>query len=415
MGDFESLPPREAILGAGDEGKELVMTVHRWIGAVSFLALATACGASQPPLGSAGPSGDHAANPFAGAAFFIDPDFVKKVDAAAAAAPADAALLKKVATFSTAVWLDSIEKTKEVTRYLDEAKKQEAAAGKPVVPVIILYDMPNRDCSAKASAGELAVEDGGENRYKTEYVDAIARQLRAHPDQRVVLVLEPDSLANLATNLGVAKCAASEKAYKASVAYAISTLSTPNVFIYLDAAHGGWLGWDSNRPKIAQIFKEVLTAAGGAEKVRGFALNVSNYNVIKAKSDPFDGGEGPCPDEMTYAQKLSEALAEVGIKDKGYLIDTSRNGRGGIRKKAGSWCNVHNAGLGERPRAAPAPLIDAYVWLKTPGESDGTSNASAARFDAMCKGPDAAADAPEAGQWFSAYFIALAKNATPPL
>jgi cellulose 1,4-beta-cellobiosidase len=345
----------------------------------------------------------------------MDPDFAKKVEAAAAAAPAEAALLKKVASYSTAVWLDSISRTKEVSRYLDEAKKQEAAAGKPVVPVIILYDMPNRDCSAKASAGELSVEDNGEARYKTEFVDAIARQLRARPEQRVVLVLEPDSLANLATNMEVPKCAASAKAYKDSIAYAITTLSTPNVYIYLDAAHGGWLGWDSNRPKIAQIFKEVLTSAGGAEKIRGFALNVSNYNVLKVGPDPRNGGEGPCPDELTYVQKLSEALAAVGIKDKGYLIDTSRNGRGGIRKKQGSWCNVKGAGIGERPQAAPAPLVDAYAWLKIPGESDGTSNPSSSRFDAMCKGPDAAPDAPEAGQWFSAYFIDLAKNATPPL
>jgi cellulose 1,4-beta-cellobiosidase len=99
--------------------------------------------------------------------------------------------------------------------------------------VFILYDMPNRDCSAKASAGELSVEDSGVARTKTEYVDAIARQLRARPAQRVVLVLEPDSLANLATNLEVPKCKASEQAYKDSVAYAITALSTPN-------AHPRW-------------------------------------------------------------------------------------------------------------------------------------------------------------------------------
>jgi cellulose 1,4-beta-cellobiosidase len=405
--------------------KVRVMMQTRWLGAcfglasqalrVAALALTAACGAAPPPLGSPGPSGDHAQNPFAGAGFFIDPDFVKKVDAAAAAAPADAALLKKVASYSTAVWLDSIAKTKEVSRYLDEAKKQEAAAGKPVVPVFILYDMPNRDCSAKASAGELSVDDNGEARYKTEYVDAIARQLRARPEQHVVLVLEPDSLANLATNLEVPKCKASEKAYKDSVAYAVTTLSTPNVYIYLDAAHGGWLGWDKNRPKAAQIFNEVLTAAGGAQKIRGFALNVSNYNILKLGADPSKGGEGPCPDELTYVQKLNEALAAVGIKDKSYIIDTSRNGRGGIRDHQASWCNIKGAGLGERPQAAPAPLVDAYVWLKTPGESDGTSNRGAARFDATCANHDATPDAPEAGQWFSSYFIGLAKAATPPL
>lgn len=393
------------------------MTAQRWLGVLSSLVLACgACGASVKPLGNPpGPSGDHANNPFVGTSFFVDPDFTKKVEAAAAADPADAALLKKVATFSTAVWLDSIARTKDVSRYLDEAKKQEAAAGKPVVPVFILYDLPNRDCSAKSSSGELSVDDDGAAKYQTQYIDPIAVQFRAHATQPIVVVLEPDSLGNLATNMDVAKCAASAKAYRDSIAYAISTLSTPNVAIYLDAAHGGWLGWDKNRDKIVHIYQEVLTAAGGADKIRGFAVNVSNYNVLDRKGDAAMGGEGPCPDEMTYVQKLSESLAGVGIKGKGYIIDTSRNGRGGIRATQGSWCNVHNAGLGERPKAAPAPLVDAYVWLKTPGESDGTSDPTAPRFDAMCKGSDATPGAPQAGQWFSSYFVTLAKNANPPL
>ncbi len=392
------------------------MQAQRWSVVLSSLVLACgACGASVKPLGSPGPSGNHASNPFAGAGFFVDPDFVKKVEAAAAAAPADAALLKKVSAFSTAVWLDSIAKTKEVSRYLDEARKQEAAAGKPVIPVFMLYDLPNRDCSAKSSDGELQVDSDGAARYQTEYIDAIALQFRAHGAQRIAVVLEPDSLGNLATNMDVPKCAASAKAYRDSIAYAISTLATPNVAIYLDAAHGGWLGWDKNRNKIVHIYQEVLTAAGGAEKIRGFAVNVSNYNVVDRGDDPTKGGSGPCPDEITYVKKLSESLATVGIKGKGFVIDTSRNGRGGIRANQGSWCNVKGAGLGERPRAAPAPLVDAYVWLKTPGESDGTANASEPRFDPMCKGSDATPAAPQAGQWFSDYFVQLAKNASPPL
>ena len=51
--------------------------------------------------------------------------------------------------------------------------------------------------------------------------------------------------------------------------------------------------------------------------------------------------------------------------------DTSRNGRGGIRHEWGAWCNVRGAGLGQRPVATPMPGLDAYVWIKPPGESDG--------------------------------------------
>ena len=53
---------------------------------------------------------------------------------------------------------------------------------------------------------------------------------------------EPDSLANLVTNLNVAKCANAESAYKTLVTYAMEKLNLPNVAMYLDAGHAGWLG-----------------------------------------------------------------------------------------------------------------------------------------------------------------------------
>ncbi|HXU60332.1 MAG TPA: glycoside hydrolase family 6 protein, partial [Polyangia bacterium] len=72
-------------------------------------------------------------------------------------------------------------------------------------------------------------------------------------------------------------------------------------------------------------------------------------------------------------------------------------------------------GLGERPRAAPAPLVDAYLYIKVPGESDGTSDPRAARFDETCGSEDAAPGAPEAGLVFDDYLIDLGRNAEPPL
>ena len=89
--------------------------------------------------------------------------------------------------------------------------------------------------------------------------------------------------------------------------------------------------------------------------------------------------------------------------------------RAGIRSKSGHWCNLEGAGLGERPRAAPAPKVDAYFWIKVPGESDGTSDPKAPRFDATCASPDSARDAPEAGTFFPAYFVKLVEHANPPV
>ncbi|HEY8145969.1 MAG TPA: glycoside hydrolase family 6 protein [Kofleriaceae bacterium] len=354
-------------------------------------------------------------NPFAGAVGYINPEYVAEVESSIAAHPAEAEVLRKVADHSTAIWLDSIAKVDRLDGFLDDALDQQHQLAVPVVPIFVVYDLPNRDCAALASNGELQVAEGGVARYEAEYIDAIAAALRDHPDQRVALVIEPDSLGNIATNLSVPRCAESEAAYRESVAYAIRELSMPNTFLYIDAAHAGWLGWPDNTAKIATIFSEVMTAAGGADKVRGFATNVANYTVLDAASELFDYQGNPCHDEATYVEHLAASLAAVGITDKGFLIDTSRNGRGGIRSEWGAWCNVRGAGIGARPVASPGPGLDAYVWIKPPGESDGVADPSAPRFDAHCAGPDATPGAPQAGQWFDPYFVQLASNATPPL
>ena len=101
------------------------------------------------------------------------------------------------------------------------------------------------------------------------------------------------------------------------------------------------------------MFKEVLAAAGGADRIRGFALNVSNYDPPREPKAQKSGPDDPSQDEIGYAGDLAAGLAKVGITGKGFIIDTSRNGRGGIRSTPGNWCNVKGAGLGERPASRP--------------------------------------------------------------
>jgi cellulose 1,4-beta-cellobiosidase len=381
------------------------------------IALTVACGGGSQTAGTGTvPSAPQAArdNPFAGARFYVNPEYAAKVEATIAAAPAQAERLRKVEAFPTAVWLNSIATAHGASRYLDEALALQKQGPEPVVTVFVVYDMPGRDCGATASSGELPL-GAGEARYKSEFIDPIAAQFRQHPSQRIVVLLEPDSLANVATNLGSPKCAAAEQAYRHSIAYAVRTLSMPHVSLYLDAAHAGWLGWDANRAKISRIFKEVLDEAGGASMIRGFTTNVSNFNTLSdgdgKRLEPSD----PCPDELTYVGKLAGSLAEVGITGKGFVIDTSRDGRGGIRAKWGVWCNAKGAGLGERPKASPAPGVDAYFWVKPPGESDGASEPSTPGYDAACGTPDSASGAPHAGEWFTSYFLQLVQNANPQL
>lgn len=390
------------------------------IGLVTLALLAAGCvrysrgsrGTEQQNLGPAAAQ----KNPFEGAKLYLNPDYVAKVEQAAKDSPENAALYRKVAAHPTAIWLDTIERVASVGRYLDDAKRQQVASGQPTLTVFVVYDLPNRDCAALSSAGELKLSENGEQRYKSEFIDPIAAQFRAHPDQPIVVILEPDSLANLATNLGNPKCGESADAYLSCEAYAISRLALPNVGIYLDAAHAGWIGWNDNRSRMARIFKRVLDMAGGAHLIRGFATNVSNFNTLSDADGKKMDRSNPCPDEHSYVHRLSDTLKRVGIKKKGFIIDTARNGKGGLRHKWGAWCNVKGAGLGERPRAIidDEPL-DAYFWVKPPGESDGVSDPTQPRFDANCRSADSAPNAPQAGAWFSAYFADLVKNANPPL
>jgi cellulose 1,4-beta-cellobiosidase len=376
------------------------------------------CAAQRPvPVSAANtPPAPEGMNPFAGARFYVNPDYARAVQAVATRAPADRAPgLKKLATLPTAVWLSAIADAEAMGAVLDDALREQSAGDQPVVPVFVLYDLPGRDCNAEASAGELPISEAGEARYRRAFVDVVAAQLRARAQLHVAIVVEPDSLANLVTNLATPKCAAVEGIYRRGVAYAVSTLSLPNVSLYLDAAHGGWLGWPKNLVKAVDLYKEVLAMAGGPERIRGFAANVSNYDPVRSESAAARDPAAAPNDELSYVEDLARGLKAAGITGKGFLIDTGRNGRANVRSAPGNWCNIKGAGLGERPRAAPAPLVDAYVYIKVPGESDGTADSTAARFDTNCASDDASPGAPQAGKLFEPYLIELVANATPAL
>jgi len=101
-----------------------------------------------------------------------------------------------------------------------------AGASPPIAGTFVVYDLPDRDCAALASNGEYSIANGGVANYKA-YIDAIKVQLTTYSDVKVILTVEPDSLANLVTNLNVAKCANAEAAYKECVTYAIQQYGTP--------------------------------------------------------------------------------------------------------------------------------------------------------------------------------------------
>ena len=423
---------------------------------------------SSSPSTSPPPVGSKLDNPYVGAQVYVNPDW----SARAAAEPGGS----RIANQPTGVWMDrraaitGTPSARGLRAHLDTALEQ----GANLIQVVI-YNLPGRDCAALASNGELGPDDI--DIYRTEYIDPIAEIFAdpAYRSLRIVAIIEIDSLPNLVTNVSGAGatplCQQMQQNgnYVNGIRYALSKFhAIPNVYNYIDAAHHGWLGWDSNFGPAADLFASTVAGAtGGYDTVHGFIVNTANYSPL---TEPYFNinttvnGQtirqsrwvdwNQYVDELTFAQAFRNRLAQQFGDDIGMLIDTSRNGWGGPNRPTaastdtdvnrfvdesridrrihpGNWCNQSGAGLGERPRATPAPGIDAYVWIKPPGESDGASqpidNDEGKGFDQMCdpnytgnerngNNPSGALpNAPLSGHWFSAQFQELMANAYPPL
>jgi cellulose 1,4-beta-cellobiosidase len=430
-------------------------------------------GGSTDPDPDPDPTGPKVDNPYSGAKVYVNPEW----SARAAAEPGGS----RISSQPTGVWLDRIAAINGVNGgmglrdHLDEALTQKGS-GELAVQLVI-YNLPGRDCAALASNGELGPTEIG--RYKTEYIDPIAAILAdlKYADLRIVTTIEIDSLPNLVTNTGSRPTATPEcdvmKAngnYQKGVGYALNKLGdASNVYNYIDAGHHGWIGWDDNFAASATVMKEAATSEGATvNDVHGFITNTANYSALKennfAIGDSVSGKSvreskwvdwNRYVDELSFAQAFRNQLVTTGFDAGiGMLIDTSRNGWGGTARPAGpgamtdvdtyvnggrydrrihvgNWCNQSGAGLGERPQASPATGIDAYVWMKPPGESDGSSQAidndEGKGFDRMCDPTytgnprngnnlsGALPNSPLSGHWFSAQFQQLMQNAYPPL
>ncbi|CAE6510086.1 unnamed protein product [Rhizoctonia solani] len=382
--------------------------------ATSATASATATGttSASTPTSTVGPSDNPYTSDYT---VWLSPYYAAEV-AAAVKNISDstvAAKAAKVANIPTFTWFDVRAKVPTLGTYLADAQAKYVSTGKKQLVQIVVYDLPDRDCHAKASNGELTSANGGEALYK-QYIDDIAAWITQYPQVRVVAVIEPDSLANLVTNLSDSRCSAAQDIYKRMTVYAIQKLSQPNIYLYLDAGHAGWLGWPANISPAAQLFGNLLTSAGGAYRVRGLATNVANYNAITAASADPVTPPNPNYDEQHYIAALIPLLQQYNFPAH-FIVDQGRSGVQNIRDEWGNWCNIEGAGFGLRPGTSSVTGIDQVVWVKPGGESDGTSDTSAVRYDSTCGLNDAKKPAPEAGTWFQAYFVDLVNNAVPAL
>jgi cellulose 1,4-beta-cellobiosidase len=349
-------------------------------------------------------------NPFASRKIYANKFYSSEV-ISAASAMTDAALAAaatKVAEVGTFLWIDTRSKIDVVEDGIKDVPCDQIAA-------LVIYDLPGRDCAAKASNGELPV--GSIATYKSEYIDPIVAIFKKYPNTAIALVIEPDSLPNLVTNSNLQTCKDSASGYREGVAYALKSLNLPNIAMYIDAGHGGWLGWNDNLKPGAKELASVYKNAGSPKQVRGVATNVAGWNSYDLSPGEFskatDAAYNKAQNEKQYVALFSPELKSAGMPSQA-IIDTGRNAVTGLRKEWGNWCNVKGAGFGVRPTGSTGnSLVDAFVWVKPGGESDGTSDSSATRYDSFCGKEDAFQPSPEAGQWNQAYFEELVKNAKP--
>ncbi|KAL1856393.1 1,4-beta-D-glucan cellobiohydrolase cel6a [Diaporthe australafricana] len=366
--------------------------------------------------GGAGTTASYSGNPFKGVNQWANTYYASEVSAYAiptlsAAMAVKAAAAAKVPSYQ---WLDTADKVDTLMAgTLSDIRAANKGAATPYAGLFVVYDLPDRDCAAAASNGELSYANGGAAKYQA-YIDSIRKQLIAYSDVRVLLVVEPDSLANLVTNMNVAKCASAHDNYLLSTQYALKQLNLPNVAMYMDAGHAGWLGWSANLQPAATLFAKVFTDAGSPAAVRGLATNVANYNAWSVATAPSYTQGNSNYDESHYVQAIAPLLKAAGF-DAHFITDQGRSGKQPTGQAAwGDWCNALGTGFGLRPSTDTGlELEDAFVWVKPGGESDGTSNTSATRYDFHCGQSDSLKPAPEAGTWFEAYFEQLLTNANP--
>lgn len=290
-------------------------------------------------------------NPLSGMQFFNDPSAnpaLQQEQQWQASDPTNAALMAKIASQPKAIWIGNW--TSNVQSYIQNVVGQAKAAN--TVPVFVAYNIPQRDCGGYSSGGTNSA-----NAYQS-WIDAFASGIG---NERAVIILEPDALSQISC-----LSQTDQQTRLSLLSYAVTKFkSLGQTAVYIDAGHAGW---------IAPTTMANTLKSAGISQADGFSLNVSNFATNS--------------DSISYGQQIS---AMVGGKH--FVIDTSRNGAGPAANN--EWCNPAGRALGSKPTTQTGnALVDAFLWIKYPGESDGTCNGG-----------------PAAGVWYPSYALGLAQRA----
>jgi len=288
-------------------------------------------------------------NLFSGATLYVDPASAakKQADAWRRTRPADAALRDRIASQPLTQWMGgwNLDIGRDVSNAISRI------TGSKSLPVFVAYNIPGRDCGQYSAGGA-----NGADAYR-KWIRAFANGIA---NRKAVVVLEPDALAGM----GCLSPALQEERVNL-IHDAVRVLKAKGAAVYIDAGHARWI----NPAEMANR----LNRAGIAE-ADGFSLNISNFLGTSVN--------------IAYGTEVSKRVG-----NKHFIIDTSRNGVGATN--AGNWCNPTGQRVGPAPTTHTGnPLVDAFLWIKTPGESDGT-----------CGG------GPAAGKGWAEYALGLAGGA----
>jgi endoglucanase len=321
----------------------------RWIAPLLTAAAVVAMGLLADPA-QVGPApairlADEA-NPLAGQPLYVNPTSAAMRAAQSANPPSPQ--LTAIANTPQAYWMDQASTPAVDAKYIATAQASGA------MPVLALYGIPHRDCGNFAAGGF-----GSAAAYRA-WIDGVASAVGSGP---AAIIVEPDALA-------MADCLSGDQRQERFdlISYAVDTLTrNPAAAVYIDGGHSRWVSAEEMAARLNSV---------GVSKARGFSLNTANFFTTD--------------EEIGYGDAIS-ALTNGSH----YVIDTSRNGAGPT-DDALYWCNPSGRALGTPPTTATASgNVDAYLWIKRPGESDG----SCGRGE------------PGPGRFMNQYAIELASNA----
>lgn len=295
------------------------------------------------------------------AGFYVDPQTKAAAQVAqyeAEGRTEEADLVRRISGQPIPLWATGdLEQVRvEVADYVRRAS---AAGGRPL---LVAYNIPHRDCGSFSGGG------AGDGDSYLDWVSLLADALR---DSGAVVVLEPDAVPHELS--GCVEGALRDERYEL-LGTAIDTLKDAGATVYLDAGNSGFI---SDVDALSDALRR-----SGVERADGFSLNVANFRTTQ--------------DNVEFGTAISERLG--GAR---FVIDTSRNGAGPPPQEdidgAPSFCNPPGRALGAPPTLDTGyPLVDALLWVKRPGESDGA-----------CRPGE-----PEAGQWYADYALGLAERAS---